>query len=93
MTRRGFSALGWAPLLAGAVLAVAASAASEEASNGGDRPVRGVLLITVDTLRADHVGAYGGPVPTPNIDRLAAEGTLVERATAPRPPPGRPTPR
>ena len=49
------------------------------------RPERpDVLLITVDTLRADHVGAYGYPYPTtPNIDRLAAEGTLFEVAYAP----------
>jgi arylsulfatase A-like enzyme len=39
----------------------------------------GVVLITADTLRADHVGCYGGDVHTPNLDRLAAEGTLFER--------------
>jgi arylsulfatase A-like enzyme/Tfp pilus assembly protein PilF len=34
-----------------------------------------VLLITIDTLRADRVGAFGGPPGlTPNLDRLAAEG-------------------
>ena len=42
-----------------------------------------VVLITVDTLRADHVGAYGGPVATPNIDRLAREGALLEQACSP----------
>jgi arylsulfatase A-like enzyme len=36
-----------------------------------------ILLVTIDTLRADHVGAYGyGRPTTPNLDRLAAEGTL-----------------
>ena len=40
-----------------------------------------VLLITIDTLRADHLGAYGYARPTsPNIDALAGEGTLFERA-------------
>ncbi len=35
-----------------------------------------VLLVSVDTTRADHIGCYGHPeVKTPNIDRLAAEGT------------------
>ena len=43
-----------------------------------------VLLVTVDTLRADHVGAYGyEPPTTPNIDRLAAEGALFETTYAP----------
>jgi len=39
-----------------------------------------VLLIVVDTLRADHVGAYGSRVATPNIDGLAARGVTFERA-------------
>ncbi len=44
-----------------------------------------VLFISVDTLRADFCSAYGGSVPTPNIDALAAEGVLFNRhyATAP----------
>ena len=34
-----------------------------------------VLLVTIDTLRADHVGAYGSALgATPTIDRLAREG-------------------
>ena len=45
-----------------------------------------VVLITVDTLRADHVSAYGAPpANTPHIDRLAREGTVFERAAAPMP--------
>jgi|HubBroStandDraft_3_1064219.scaffolds.fasta_scaffold39163_2 arylsulfatase A-like enzyme len=39
-----------------------------------------ILLISIDTLRADHVGAYGYARPTsPNLDRLAAESVLFER--------------
>ncbi len=35
-----------------------------------------VVLISIDTLRADYIGCYGHPtIKTPNIDRLAAEGT------------------
>jgi arylsulfatase A-like enzyme len=42
---------------------------------------RSVLLITIDTLRADHMSAYGYARPTsPRIDTLAKEGTLFERA-------------
>ncbi|RPJ77204.1 MAG: hypothetical protein EHM24_00585 [Acidobacteria bacterium] len=41
-----------------------------------------ILLVTIDTLRADRVGAYGAKSPaTPAIDRLAAEGCLFEHAT------------
>ena len=33
-----------------------------------------VLLITIDTLRGDTLGSYGGRARTPNLDRLAHEG-------------------
>jgi arylsulfatase A-like enzyme len=40
-----------------------------------------VLLITIDTLRADRLGAYGfANAHTPNLDRLAAEGVRFSRA-------------
>ena len=39
-----------------------------------------VLLVTIDTLRADRVGCYGyKQARTRNIDRLAAEGMLFTR--------------
>ncbi len=46
-------------------------------------PRDSVLLITVDTLRADHLSPYNGEVPTPATARLAAEGVVYERAYAP----------
>lgn len=43
-----------------------------------------VLLITIDTLRADHLEAYGYPRRTaPNLARLAREATLFQWAFAP----------
>jgi arylsulfatase A-like enzyme len=40
-----------------------------------------VLVIVVDTLRADHLSSYGySRATSPNIDRLAREGTLFENA-------------
>jgi arylsulfatase A-like enzyme len=40
-----------------------------------------VILVSLDTLRADHVGAYGCDLPTtPVLDRLAGEGIVFERA-------------
>jgi arylsulfatase A-like enzyme len=37
-----------------------------------------VVLVVVDSLRADHVGACGGRAVTPTLDRLASEGALFE---------------
>src|SRR5213593_2684210 len=56
-------------------------------SCGRSAPHPNVLLITIDTLRADRLGCYGYARPTsPHIDRLATEGALFERAytTLPR---------
>lgn len=40
-----------------------------------------VVLISLDTLRADHLGCYGYEKPTsPHLDRIAAEGVLFRRA-------------
>jgi arylsulfatase A-like enzyme/Tfp pilus assembly protein PilF len=45
-----------------------------------------VLLVTIDTLRADHLGCYGYPLArTPNIDRLAAEGLRCANAISAAP--------
>jgi len=48
-----------------------------------ESPVLHIILITIDTLRADHLGCYGYPRATsPFIDSLAASGTLFEKAFA-----------
>ena len=40
-----------------------------------------VVVITIDTLRADHLGCYGyKQIRTPNIDALAADGARFEHA-------------
>ena len=45
-----------------------------------------IILVTVDTLRADHLGCYGYKIAqTPNIDRLAERGTVFFHATTPLP--------
>ncbi len=44
-----------------------------------------LLVISIDTLRADHLGAYGYDRPTsPNIDKLAMEGQRFTRMISPR---------
>jgi len=58
------------------------------AANGRTLPLQGrdLLLVTIDALRADHVGAYGySRRTTPNLDALAAEGVRFERAYCPTP--------
>ena len=60
-------------LLAAAVLIGVVSC---QGGPGGPDGPPNVLLITIDTLRADHLGAYGHPIETsPRIDALAARGT------------------
>ena len=49
-------------------------------------PEKNFILITLDTQRADHVGAYpGSRAATPRIDSLAAEGVLFENGFSPIP--------
>lgn len=50
------------------------------------KPRPNVVVITIDTLRADHLGCYGYKlIRTPNIDALAAESARFERAYTPVP--------
>jgi arylsulfatase A-like enzyme len=45
------------------------------------RATRGYILISIDTLRADHLGLYGYPRPTsPFLDSLARRATVFEEA-------------
>ena len=73
-------------LVIGALCAAAASCAAPRRDLPNQRvqhaALRGsnVLVVTIDTLRADRVGAYGGGRLTPAIDRLAASGIRFSRA-------------
>jgi arylsulfatase A-like enzyme len=50
------------------------------------RPGPSVILISLDTLRADRLGCYGYARPTsPNLDAFAADAILFERALSPAP--------
>jgi arylsulfatase A-like enzyme/tetratricopeptide (TPR) repeat protein len=75
-----------------APLALLAIAAALAACDGGTEPslasdrVERIVLVTIDTLRADHVGCYGAAAAeTPALDALAAEGVRFETAISPTP--------
>ncbi len=64
------------PLLALSLLLFLGSSLTVSA----DEPVRNVLLIISDDLKASALGCYGNTVcQTPNIDRLAKRGMVFER--------------
>ena len=52
-----------------------------------------IVLITLDTVRADHLHCYGNDkIKTPTIDNLASNGVLFEKAVAQTPLTDLPTP-
>jgi arylsulfatase A-like enzyme len=56
---------------------------ADEAARGRQRP--NVVFIMCDQLTAKALRCYGGPVPTPHIDRLAGEGVRFTQAVCPTP--------
>jgi arylsulfatase A-like enzyme/Flp pilus assembly protein TadD len=71
----------WCLLAAAAALAAAACGRDRAAGGAAPAPPQHVLVVTIDTLRADRLGAYGATdVATPAIDRLAREGGLAAEA-------------
>jgi len=81
--------------LAAVLLGTAAGACRREAREGPASHPRAelfggvapealnVVLVTIDTLRADHVSCYGGsPVATPHLDRFAREGVRFDSAAS-----------
>lgn len=73
--------VGIASLLATALACSTAPTADDGAAGASHRAV---VLIVVDALRADHLGAYGYEThaTSPNLDRRAADGRVFERAWA-----------
>ncbi|MBU0756411.1 MAG: sulfatase-like hydrolase/transferase [Planctomycetes bacterium] len=62
-------------------LVLCISACSEQTT-----PPKNVILVTLDTVRADHLGCYGyDKGTTPGMDRLAATGVVFENAFTPVP--------
>ena len=84
MNAKGFA-------LCSALLLGACGGSESPDSGSGNAAARGpnVLLISIDSLRADHCTPYGyqpefapGETTTPFLNRLAVEGMLFERASA-----------
>ncbi|TFG79317.1 MAG: tetratricopeptide repeat protein, partial [Chrysiogenales bacterium] len=68
------------------VLLLAASGLFFLLRRGGTGTAWNVLIITLDTTRADHIGAYGyKTAQTPNIDLLASQGIRFDNGYAPVP--------
>jgi arylsulfatase A-like enzyme/Tfp pilus assembly protein PilF len=77
-----FTAPPWRLSIVAAVLFVAACGRERApATFSAPEPPRHVLLVTIDTLRADRLGCYGAvDVATPNLDRLARDGGMAPEA-------------
>ncbi len=80
--RRRGARLGLYALLMAALLAVVAGSC-RRSKPAAPTSTTNVLLVMIDTLRADHVGAYGYDKPTTaTLDELASEGVVFEQAFA-----------
>jgi arylsulfatase A-like enzyme/Tfp pilus assembly protein PilF len=66
------------------LIVIVATGCSRQPAQADLHPIanQNVLLITIDTLRADALGCYGGPAATPALDRLAADGVRFDFAHA-----------
>ena len=74
---------GWKWLVVGLALAGAVLAARPFFAR---RPRLNLLLVTIDTLRADHLGAYGyAGAATPVLDGIAQGGVRFENAQSAAP--------
>src|SRR5437667_8191478 len=85
---KGFAALGTSFLL---VLSAACRRTEKPFDSAPTQSDGNILLITLDTTRADRLSCYAGPKPaeghakgakTPHLDALSARGVLFAHATA-----------
>ena len=85
-TRRRAGRATLVALLAAGLLAPATASILSCGGASAAPAARNIVLITIDTLRADRVGAYGARrITTPTFDALAADGVLFEKAFTPMP--------
>jgi hypothetical protein len=73
-------------ILAGALLAALATVSCGEEPAGEQHPGGNVIFISIDTLRADHLGCYGYPRDTsPELDEFSRGAVLFRKAIAQAP--------
>lgn len=66
-----------------AIIALSAACAPGPTTAPAAAPARNLVVVTIDTLRADRIGVYGNAtVATPNLDRIAREGAMAPQASA-----------
>ena len=81
---RRVSILGFSTLVFAAL--VSCKSTSKQPDAAATLKPLNVVLLTLDTVRADHLHCYGyDKIKTPNIDALAASGVLFEKAVAQTP--------
>lgn len=82
---RSRAALAWGGIAALALaLVVRLALPAARASAAAGRP--SIIIVSIDTLRADRLGAYGSDRGlTPHLDELAKEGAVFEQATSAAP--------
>jgi hypothetical protein len=79
LSRRRLLQAGAAGAAGAAILPALGCNSDDDASADGGR--LNVLVLIIDSLRPDHVGAYGSPqIQTPNVDALANRGLRFNRA-------------
>jgi len=84
--RRQWWGIGAALVLAAVVLVIYLLTTRTKSLITGKCRDLNLMVITLDTMRADRIGAYGYPAAeTPNIDGLAAKGILFENCYSPVP--------
>ena len=81
-TQRSRRALWSLCLLCGLCASAAGSCSGGREFSVAPSADRNILLVTIDTLRADALGAYGGHASTPNLDALASHGARFDFAHA-----------
>jgi len=71
----------WLHVGAFVAASVLLTTACNRGATDGFPGIRNIILVTLDTVRVDHLGCYGRPGdPSPTIDRLAREGVKFDMA-------------